>query len=611
MYSSQNNLNVTYSQEYNNNILMSDNKDDKNYNFITEDEPNSIASTIIEGNSNEENYNRSTDDDDDEDFIEPTEEEMRTLKRVGGYIPARCWLMAVIELSERFSYYGLSAPFQNYMQNGPYDTPPGALSLNTQGATGLSYFFQFWCYITPIFGGYMADTYWGKYNTIWVGVISYICGIFILFMTSLPKLTSYSAAMGGFIVSIIIIGLGTGMIKANLSVMIAEQVPKRKRRIITRKDGTRVIEDPDITLQNVFMAFYFMINVGSLSVMATTELEARKGFWAAYLLPFCFFWVAVVVLMIGNKRFIKVPIGDKTISKSFKVVGILIKNKFNYESAKPSIHPECNYPWTDKFVEEIRRAIKACNVFYFYPIYWVCYGQMLNNFVTQGGQMELHDLPNDFLQVIDSIALIVFIPICERLIYPFVRRFTPLRPITKITIGFFFGSFSMVWAAVLQWFVYQKPPCYYHPTNCPNGPNHIHVCWQVPAYCLIALSEIFASITGLEYAYSKAPASMKSFIMSIFLFTTAIGSALGAALSPVSIDPKFTWQYVGLAVSCFIAGIAFWLCFSRYNDEEDELNNIDDQPDVIQISSENENDDLEAKNSIRSRVISTYPYESD
>ncbi|CCE65977.1 hypothetical protein TPHA_0N01960 [Tetrapisispora phaffii CBS 4417] len=518
-------------------------------------------------------------EEEDEDYVAPTEEELKTLRHVSGYIPLRCWLIAIVELAERFSYYGLSAPFQNYMANGPNDTPKGLLQLNSSGATAISYFFQFWCYVTPIFGGYMADTHWGKYNTICTGTGIYVSGIFILFMTSIESITTQNAARGGYIAAIILIGIATGMIKSNISVLIAEQVPKRKIRVITTSKGERVIEDPKLTVQNIFMFFYLMINIGSLSVIATTELEAHKGFWAAYLLPFCFFWIAVVVLIVGKKQYVRKPVGDKVISKCFTITWIAFKNKLDFDSAKPSCHPEANYPWTDKFVEEVRRAIRACKVFLFYPIYWCVYGQMLNNFVTQAGTMELHGLPNDFLQAIDSIAIIVFIPICEKFLYPFIRKFTPFRSITKIFWGFMFGSAAMIWAAVLQSFIYKAGPCFDKPLACAaqyaHTPNQVHIAWQVPAYVLIAFSEIFASITGLEYAYSNAPESMKSFIMSIFLLTTAFGSALGIAISPTSVDPKFTWAFTGLAVSCFIAGCLFWICFRKYNNTEDSMDEID------------------------------------
>ncbi|CCF59432.1 hypothetical protein KAFR_0H00230 [Kazachstania africana CBS 2517] len=516
----------------------------------------------------------------EEGYEMPTEEELRTLRHVSGRIPFRCFLIAVVELSERFSYYGLSAPFQNYMANTPSDSPPGVLQLNSDGATGLSYFFQFWCYITPVLGGYLADTNWGRYNTIAVGTGIYIVGIFVLFITSFKSIAGKNGALGGFIVALILIGIGTGFIKANLSVLIADQIPAKRPRVKTLKSGERVIEDHDITIQNVFMFFYLMINIGSLSVIATTELEQHVGFWAAYLLPFCFFWIAVIVLVLGRRSYTLKPTSDRVIEKSFKFCWALTKNKFNWSAVTPAENPEVTFSWDDKFVEEIRVALAACKVFLFYPIYWTCYGQMTNNFVTMGSMLQLHGLPNDIFQAIDSIALIVFIPICEKFFYPFIRRFTPFRPITKITYGFWLASASMVWACVLQYFIYKTGPNYKHPLA--DGPNNVHVAWQVPAYVLIAFSEIFASITGLEYAYSKAPASMKSFIMALFLFMNAFGSAIGCALSPVSKDPDYTWLYCGLAVTAFITGCAFWFCFRHYNDIEDEMNalNYEDE-DII------------------------------
>ncbi|CDO92600.1 unnamed protein product [Kluyveromyces dobzhanskii CBS 2104] len=519
-------------------------------------------------------------DDGDDNGREPTEEELFSLRHVSERIPFTCWLIAVVELAERFTYYGLSAPFQNYMQNGPNDTPKGVLQLKSQGATALSYFFQFWCYVTPLLGGYLSDTFWGKYNTICVGCGVYVAGTLILFVTAIPDINDKNSSLGGFITSLILIGIGTGLIKSNLSVLIADQIPKTRPKIkVLKKTGERVIEDPNITMQNVFMFFYLMINVGSLSVMATTHLEAKYGFWAAYLLTFCFFWVGIAVLVFGRNKYVRRPIGDNVIAKCFKICWIGLCNGFNLNRAVPSLNPEKEYPWNDTFIDEIRRAFKACKVFVFYPVYWVVYGQMLNNFVTQAGTMELHGLPNDFLQAINSIALIVLIPLMEHFLYPFIRRFTPLRPVTKIFFGFCFGSSAMVYAAVLQHFIYKAGPCYEFPMACApeylNTPNRVHIGWQVPAYVLISVSEIFASITGLEYAYSKAPASMKAFIMSIFLVTNAVGSAIGIALSPTAENPKYVWTFSGLAVACFIAGCLFWICFHRYNRDEESMNALD------------------------------------
>ena len=46
-------------------------------------------------------------------------------------------------------------------------------------------------------------------------------------------------------------------------------------------------------------------------------------------------------------------------------------------------------------------------------------------------------------------------------------------------------------------------------------------------YILVAVSEILASITGLEYAFTKAPKNMRSLVMACFLFMTALSSAIG------------------------------------------------------------------------------------
>src|SRR5277367_5105278 len=123
--------------------------------------------------------------------------------------------------------------------------------------------------------------------------------------------------------------------------------------------------------------------------------------------------------------------------------------------------------------------------------------------------------------------------------------------------------------------IYSSPPCYDFATCDTN--SSVNVGAQVLSYVLIGLSEIFASITGLEYAYTKAPPSMKSFVMSMFLLTTAFGSALSIALSSVSVNPKLVWMYTGISISAFIAGWVFWILFKRFNAQEDKMDAMEDE----------------------------------
>jgi POT family proton-dependent oligopeptide transporter len=88
----------------------------------------------------------------------------------------------------------------------------------------------------------------------------------------------------------------------------------------------------------------------------------------------------------------------------------------------------------------------------------------------------------------------------------------------------------MIYSAFLQHRIYTTSPCGYYPSGCEAGPSPISVWVQVPSYVLIALSEIFASVTGYEYAYNKAPARMKSIVTSLLLCTSATGSLINGGL---------------------------------------------------------------------------------
>jgi POT family proton-dependent oligopeptide transporter len=523
---------------------------------------------------------------------EPTLHEKSSLRHVAENLPVSAWLVAVVELCERFTYYGMSGLFQNYVQR-PLDGSQGrgALGMDHQGATGLTTFFQFWCYVTPIIGAIIADQYLGKYKTIVLFCFVYMVGLLILVCTSIPAALEHGSGLGGFIVSILIIGLGTGGIKSNVAPLIADQYKRKKMAISTTKKGERVVIDPALTIQRIYMIFYGCINIGSLSLIATPYMELYIGFWSAYLMCLCMFMVGTLVIILGRKYYVVRPPQGSIITDAFRALWIMIRNR-NMDAPKPSWQAEnrgvqATLPWDDHFIDELKRALVACRVFAFYPIYWVVYGQFSSNFVTQAGQMEGHGIPNDLMQNFDPISIIVFIPLLETCVYPVMRRLKiPFRPITRISLGFIIAALAMMYAAIVQHLIYSAGPCYGQPlcdASKIDGTaygNQVHIAIQTPAYVFIGVSEIFASVSGLEYAYTKAPPSMKSFVQSMYLLTNAFGSAIAEALTPAAFDPAIMWMFVGLACASFICGLVFYMVFHHLNAQEDDMNALDADDDM-------------------------------
>lgn len=183
----------------------------------------------------------------------------------------------------------------------------------------------------------------------------------------------------------------------------------------------------------------------------------------------------------------------------------------------------------------------------------------------------LHGIPNDVLNNLDPFALIILIPICDLIVYPFLRRrgyhFTPIK---RITLGFFTGALAMIWALVIQVYIYRQSDAGDQAYS--GEPVGINVWAQTGSYVLIAISEIFASITSLEYAFNMAPKSMRSLVMAFALFQSALGSAIGEAFNPLSADPLLNWNYGIAAVLSAVAGVLFWYQFREQDRNEDKLN---------------------------------------
>ncbi len=208
------------------------------------------------------------------------------------------------------------------------------------------------------------------------------------------------------------------------------------------------------------------------------------------------------------------------------------------------------------------------------------YNQLNNNLTSQAATMVTNGIPNDVLSNLDPFALIILIPIVDMFIYPAIRRLgINFSPIKRIAFGFWTGAAAMVWATVVQYYIYKRNPCGHYVATCKDGDENpitsdLNVWIQTGSYVLLALSEIFASITGLEYAFTKAPKNMRSLVMSVFLFMQALSAALAEAFVVLASDPLLEWNYGVMGVLAFIAGTIFWFQFRHLDAQEDKLNSI-------------------------------------
>ncbi|CAG8557919.1 9984_t:CDS:2 [Paraglomus occultum] len=520
----------------------------------------------------------------------PTRDDWSKLRRVADHIPTTAWYIVACELCERFTFYGVQGPMQNYIQFPPPQQAggqPGAIGRGEQAATSINLFFLFFCYSTPLFGAVMADRYLGKYRTIVLFALIYLVGLVVLTVTSIPAAIAKGASLPGLIIAIMIIGLGTGGIKSNVGPMVADQYRPKHPYVKVLPSGERVIADPKLTVQTIFAWFYLAINIGGLAPIITTLIEKYHSFWLAYLIPTIMMVLGILIFISARKAYYKAPPSTSVIADSFSVMKVAFARGRNMENAKASNIPvnlrtKYRVTWDDNFVNDLKSALKACRVFLFYPIYWCCYNQMTNNLVSQAATMRTGLLPNDIMNNFDPLTLLFMIPLFEKVIYPFLRsKGLALRAVTRIFIGFLLSSVAMGYSAVLQRIIYNTGPCYNHP-GC-SDPNDISVYWQIPIYVIVAISEIFASITGLEYAYRKAPPSMRSLVTALFLTTSAFGSILGYAIVPLAVDPYLPYMYSLLAGIMVITACVFYGLFRKY-DVQEELEEETTEKEIVQYS---------------------------
>lgn len=271
------------------------------------------------------------------------------------------------------------------------------------------------------------------------------------------------------------------------------------------------------------------------------------------------------------------PPGGNILPKTFRVFTCAMKNRFSMDAARPHNRP-APVDWDDNFVTNLQRSLVACRIFAAYPILWLCHIQILNNLVSQAGQMETHGLPNDIFMNLNPLAILALLPLVQKLLYPSLRKAgIGFPPVNRMAVGFVIEAVAIAYCTGVQQLIYAQGPCYRYPLQCPASdggrvPNRLTVWVQAPVYIIDGLGEIFFDLASQEYAYNKAPDNMKSIIQAVLSASSGAGAALGFALYPVTRDPYLVYMFSALAATMLVTAVAFWLVFRKYNSVDVALN---------------------------------------
>lgn len=422
----------------------------------------------------------------------------RTVPEDTARVPAGIPYIIGNELAERYSFYGMKGLLVVFMTTQLMG-PGGKLAPMSEGdANGYYHMFTSAVYATPLLGALLSDGIWGKYRTIIALSLVYCLGHLALAIDD----TRFGLALG-----LGLIALGAGGIKPCVSAHVGDQFGRSNQNLLER----------------VFAWFYFSINLGAfVSMVVGPWLLDEMGPKVAFGVPGVLMAIATIVFWMGRNHFAHIPPGGQAFvrdvfsKEGFAILGRLI------------------------------------GLILFIAIFWSLNDQTGSTWVLQGKRLDPHVLGFTLhaaqLQAINPILVLVFIPLFSYVVYPAIDKIWKLTPLRKISIGFFVMVPAFLIPAYLEWQLGQG-----------QQPS---IAWQLPAYFVLTAAEIFVSITGLEFFYTQAPNRMKSFVMSLYMGSVAVGNLFTSWVNFAIQNEDGTSRLPGASYYLFFAGLMLLAAFA-------------------------------------------------
>ena len=299
--------------------------------------------------------------------------------------------------------------------------------------------------------------------------------------------------------------------------------------------------------------------------------------------------VATLIFWLGSRHYVQVP--PNRGANRGRVLAVLVaawrrrRRRLPGQSFLDGALMEC----TPAEVDGVKALGGILAVFASAPIFWALYDQQNSTWVIQGGKMtavslfQFHldpqtwrfvipflklffseaspgalsfTLDSERMQTFNPLFVMILIPAFTAWLYPLSERLgfkaTALR---RMSVGMVLAALSFVACGWLQVRM--------------DGGEKLSILWQVVPFLVVTAGEVLVSATALEFAFSQAPPSMKSLIMSLWMLTIATGNALVAVFASLSekvVHATEAGAFFFYAALMALVSVIFMLCAWRYQE---------------------------------------------
>jgi POT family proton-dependent oligopeptide transporter len=386
------------------------------------------------------------------------------------------------EMWERFSYYGMRGFLILY---ATASLASGGLGFDVQHGASVYKWYTSSVWLTPILGGLIADRFLGQYRSVFLGGVIIALGHFSLAFKSLPS----------FYAGLVLIVLGTGLLKPNISAMVGS-----------------LYEPGDARRDAGFSIFYMGINVGAFLGITLAGLLAQKVDWHIG------FAAAGVGMTMGLIQYV---LGKRRLQPALERLGAQRAHPpIPAPSTVPGVGARLSQAWDSmrSFTSEERKRIAAVFVlFVFAALFWGAYeqaGSTLNLFADRYTDLNVFGfgIPSSWLQSVQPIMVIALAPVMAWLWVRLGSR-EPSSP-TKFAIGLLCVGLAFL-LLVPAGLIAQG-----------GAGVRVSPLWLVAAYTIEEIGELCLSPVGLSAVTKLAPTRIVSLMMGVFFLSNWLGNLL-------------------------------------------------------------------------------------